>query len=238
MRRGVVPRIRRLGVATIAAVVVAAPGAGSAQVTPAPQPSLTGNVPPNFPAGPSGRVAVVTSGAPYRNTVSFVVRNGSSTSVDRLKVSVTARSPDGKVAGRGSTTTLVPAALRPNDLAIGSVRVTGKPPANAKEEFKVSSHRLRRSAPMPTLAVTNTALGSPTVGSVAQQLTGEVANTGRRRVRGLVVALALCLNQANHPVLTASSKVAKGGLGAGAGTPFTIAFPALCPAYLVGARSR
>jgi len=61
---------------------------------------------------------------------------------------------------------------------------------------------------------------------------------GRRRVSGPVVALALCLNEASHPVLTASSTIAKRGLRAGAGTPFTIAFPELCPAYLVGARSR
>jgi len=57
-------------------------------------------------------------------------------------------------------------------------------------------------------------------------------------VRSPVVALALCLNEANHPVLTASSNIAKRGLGGGAGTPFTISFPELCPAYLVGARSR
>jgi hypothetical protein len=57
-------------------------------------------------------------------------------------------------------------------------------------------------------------------------------------VRSPVVALALCLNEANHPLLTASSTIAKRGVGAGAGTPFTIAFPEVCPAYLVGARSR
>jgi hypothetical protein len=227
-----------LGVATIVAVVIAAPSALSAQATPTPQPSLRGNVLPNFPAAPSGRVAVVTSGARYQNVVSFVVRNGSSTPVDRLKVSVTARASGGKVVGRGSTTTLVPAVLRPNDVAIGSVHLSGKPPANPKYTFTVSSHRLRRRAQAPTLVVTNTALGGPIVGSVAQQLTGEVSNTGRRRVRGPVVALALCLNEASHPVLTASSNIAKRGLGTGAGTRFTIAFPELCPAYLVGARSR
>src|SRR5207244_3045637 len=128
--RGVVPTIHILGVATIVTVVLAAPSALSAQETPTPQPSLSGNVLPNFPAASFGRVAVVTSGSPYQKVVSFVVRNGSSTPVDRLKVSVTARSSDGTAVERGLTTTLVPAALRPNDLAIGSVRLSGKPPAN------------------------------------------------------------------------------------------------------------
>ena len=230
--------IHTVGVATNVVAVIAAPSALSAQATPMPQPSLTGNVPPKFPPVPSGRVAVVTSGVPYKNLLSFVVRNGSSTSVNRVKVSVTGRSSGGKVVGRGSTTVLVPGVLRPNDVAIASVHVSGRPPPNARYRFKVSSHRLRESASVAVLTVTNAALGSPMVGPVAQQLTGEVTNTGRRRARGPIVALALCLNQASHPVLTASSNIAEHGLGAGASTPFTIAFPELCPAYLVGARSR
>jgi hypothetical protein len=148
------------------------------------------------------------------------------------------RSSDGSVAGRGSTTTLVPAALRPNDIAVGSVRLRGRPPPDARYELTVSSRRLRRSASSPVLTVTNTALSSPMVGSVAQQLTGTISNTGKHRVRGPILALALCTDEAGHPVLTASSTVAPRGLRAGAGTPVTILFPALCPAYLVGARPR
>jgi hypothetical protein len=221
-------------------LVIVAPGAASAQPTPAPQPSLTGNVPRNFPGAPSGRVAVVSSGPPFQNAVAFAVRNGSSSPVDRLKVSVTARGPDGKVLGRGSTTTttIVPSALNPNEVAVGSVRLKRGAPAGAKYELKVTSHRLRTKASTPTLAVTQTALSGPMVGSVAQQLTGSVRNAGRRRASGPVVVLALCVNQAGHPVLTGSSTVARRGLAGGASTPFTINFASLCPAYLVGARSR
>jgi hypothetical protein len=236
VRRRVVPTIQRLGAATVVAVAVAMPSGALGQPTPSPQPSLTGNMPPNFPSAPSGRVAVVSSSPPFQNMVAVAVRNGSSASVDRLKVSMTVRGPDGKVVGRGSTTTIVPSALNPNEIAVGSVRLERGVPAGAKYEFEVTSHRLRNKA--SSLAPTATALSAPMVGSVAQQLTGSVSNAGRRRAPGPVVVVALCVNQAGHPVLTGSSTVARRGLAAGASTPFTINFPALCPAYLVGARSR
>jgi hypothetical protein len=225
-------------VATIAAVVIAVPSGAFAQPTPSPQPSLAGNVPLNFPAAPPGRVAVATSSPPYRNVVSFVVRNGSSTPVDRLKVSVTARGADRKVVGRGSTTRIVPSAVNPNEVAVGGVRLNKPARPGATYEFKVSSHRLRHAVSTPALQVTNTTLSGPMVGAVAQTLMVEARNTGRHSLRGPITVLALCLNQANHPVLAAAAKGAKPGLRAGASSSFTIAFSALCPAYLVGARSR
>lgn len=223
---------------TVVAVVVVVPSGALAQPTPSPQPSLAGNVSPNFPAAPSGQVAVVSSSPPFQNAVAFAVRNGASASVDGLKVSMTVRGPDAKVVERGSTTTIVPSTLAPNEVAVGSVRLKRGAPAAAKYEFTVTSHGLRDKAQSPALTVTQTALSAPMVGPVAQRLTGSVGNTGRSRARSPVVVLAMCLNQAGHPVLTASSTVARRGLAAGASTPLTINFPALCPAYLVGARSR
>jgi hypothetical protein len=235
----VAPTIRRLGVATIVAVVITMPtGVVSAQPTPSPQPSLAGNVPLNFPAAPSGRVAVVASGLPYQNVVSFVVRNGSSASVDRLKVSVKVRGPDGKVVGRGSTTTIVPSALNPNEVAIGRVRLSKPAPTGAKYEFKVSTHRLRHRAPTSTLLVATMMPSSPMVGGVAQTLTVETRNAGRRKIRGPITVIVVCFNQANHPVQSESAKDSKAGLPAGGSWSHTFGFSSLCPAYLVGARSR
>ncbi len=228
----------RLGAATILCLVIVAPGAASAQPTPAPQPSLTGNVPLNFPAAPSGRVAVATSGLPYQNVVSFVVRNGSSASVDRLKVSVTVRGPDGKVVGRGSTSTIVPSALNPNEVAIGRVRLSRPAPAGAKYEFKVSTHRLRHRARTSTLLVATMMPSSPMVGGVAQTLTVQARNAGRRKIRGAITVTVVCFNQANHPVQSESAKDSKAGLPAGGSWSHTFGFSSLCPAYLVGARSR
>jgi hypothetical protein len=236
--RRVVATIERLGAATIVAVVVALPSGVLAQPTPSPQLSLAGNVPPNFPAAPAGRVAVATSGLPYQNVVSFVVRNGSSAPVDRLKVSVTARGPEGKVLGRGSTTTIVPSALNPNEIAIGRVRLSKPGPAGAKYEFKVSTHRLRHRAPTSTLQVATMMPSSPMVGGVAQTLTVEAHNAGRGKIRGPITVVAVCFNQANHPVQSESAKDSKAGLPAGARWSYTFGFSSLCPAYLVGARSR
>jgi hypothetical protein len=224
-----------LGVAMVAAVVIAGPSGASDQ--PALQPSLSGNVAPDFASAPQGRVAVVTSGPPYRDVIAFVVSNGSSDSVERVGVSVTARGPDGKVVARGTTRDVVPTSMRPGEIAIGGVRLSRPAGTDSTYEFSVSSSRRRHGASEPALEVTTTELSDPIVGSVAQRLTGEVRNAGRKKVRGPVVVTALCLNQASHPVLTASSSVARRGLKGRASTRFTIEFRELCPAYLVGARA-
>jgi hypothetical protein len=220
---------------TVAVAAVAAPGGASGP--PPSQPSLTGNVNPLFPAAPGGRVAVVQSGPPYRGVIPILVRNGGSASVERVVVSVTARQPDGKVVARGSTGVLVPAIVRPDGIAIGGIRLRGRSGVDSKYGFNVSSRRRRNEASDPALEFTKTDLSGPMVGSVAQRLTGDLRNAGRGKVRGPVVVSALCLNEASHPVLNASSSTAPKGLRGGTTVPFAIEFPELCPAYLVGARS-
>jgi hypothetical protein len=231
-------RVHQVGLTVVLAFVIPTPSGPSDFSPPAGEPSLSGNVTSDFPAAPRSRVAVVVSGPSYRGVIPIVVRNGSSDLVDRVVVSVTARGADHKVVGRGTTRRLVPQVVPPDRIAIGGVRFQEPAGAAPTYEFKVSSRRRDRLASGTDLQVTTTELSAPMVGSVAQRLTGELRNRGRRKVRGPVDVTVLCLNEANRPVLTSSLTAARRGLASGASAAFTIELPELCPAYLVGARSR
>ena len=70
-----------------------------------------------------GKVAMVASDAPVDGRIAVIVQNGSTTAVDRIRVSATSTSADG-AADQGHGRRSLPATLAPGAIALGIVEIS------------------------------------------------------------------------------------------------------------------
>jgi len=68
-----------------------------------------------------------------------------------------------------------------------------------------------------------------------QSLDVTLTNPGKKKVKGPIRVVVMCLGAARNPVLVAKTTVKKARVPGGGTLPVTVGFRELCPSYLVGA---
>jgi hypothetical protein len=86
---------------------------------------VNGNASPTLPAGGSNVVAVIAIGR-YSDTLPVVVRNNTSQTITRIKVTGTANDPSGNLLVSGGDQGFMPDVVRPGEIALGYVYFGGK----------------------------------------------------------------------------------------------------------------
>jgi hypothetical protein len=226
------PTLRTLVVASLALVAVGMIPSDAVAVTPA----LLGNVDPALPSTVPTTVAVVANSAPVGADVGVVVRNGTTKSVNHIKVEATAKAPGGGTIIRARTIELVPGTLAPGGLAIGKLEFgRGDLATGTTFSFKVTSKPAKVNASETALEVREALLSRPMEGPVAQEMAVTVANLGAKSYTGPVTVTVMCFGEARNPAFVTTATVKKARVAAGATTPLTVDLSLLCPKYMVGA---
>lgn len=189
----------------------------------------------SIPEGDPGELAVVLLGPldEIAGTVPVVVRNYTDSTVYDIDATGTARTPDGSLAGSGSSQGFEPAEVGPGEWSFGYVYFSSSVPGNA--EFDISATADVEpgfggavSASVSELTTTSDQFG--------QHILGIVTNETDEEMGGPISVAVACFDQAGEQVLGVHTGFAEAdAIPAGGSSSFTIdLFDAPCPTFAAG----
>jgi len=195
-------------------------------------PYIHGNRSPRLPAGRQGRIDIIKRGTYDGNSLPIVVRNNTSQTAIRIKVTGVAKSTSGKLLATGADQTLYPNVVKPGEIAFGYVYFSGANlPANARFGLTASWDRsLAQYENIRDLVITQAAQAGDRVVGMAQ-------NRYRVVVSGPISAGMVCFSSSSTLLGDHSDFADQDRVSAGGRLPFqveTLGDP--CPVFLVGVK--